>query len=519
MSAKEIASVLKTVKEDQGTKRKVNIASLNFMVTMNLLHEYMLLIASIPEHIQVSEELLSEDNEDLVGEAIREFLVRRKDKDKTSRLDKEQLASNVIDAIRVTNEKGASSNKRQTKIPTKGRDVMTIVTAPGDMTLVELICHIFCWNVVRSAEKERGNPSELQDLFFGKDKRFKTTSDSVKTSSQLMKVLKIGNEMVTSKIESPSDFQMTGSLLSLTELGDLIRGSTQLEDKLIRKYTLPTKPAATKEDKPSNKKESKKRKSEKDQSKDKNGSTTDTEETNSKKQRTNDCASKTIVSQQSGNTTQHELHGRESKVELRARAVKAAQNKLGTDMLGVGLITNIASAIIDELFPTLQKAEADIDEMIENDDVVGGTETTFEAVEGYEVGKPYDKTGFFDVINNAWSNMKWRGKKHKHKTNKRIGLTKKEEQMAEKWAKKLFDSPLKEAFNQIVKEMNKSIVFLHRKDGEVYERRYNVSGKKRDTVVDPYNTIYIYGEPSEDRTKRTTNNANYRWMVPNETEE
>jgi len=299
----------------------------------------------------------------------------------------------------------------------------------------------------------------------------------------------------------------------------LIRGTAQLKGKLIRTYTLPTKPAATKEGKPSKRKESKKRKSEKHQSKDKNGSTTDTEETNSKKQRTNDCASKTIVSQQSGNTTQHELHGRESKDELRARAVKAAQNKVGKDILGEGLMTNIAKAIIDELFPTLPEAEADIDEMIESDDVVARTETTFEAVEGYEVGKQYDQTGFFDVINLAWSNMKWRGRKKKHKTNKRIGLTTKEQQMAEKWAKNLFGLPLKTAITQIVKEMNKSIVFLHRKNGEEYKRVFNVSGKKGDTVVDPYNTIYIYGEPSVDGAKRTTNNANYRWMVPNETEE
>ena len=36
MAAKEIAVVLKTLKEDEGTERDVNIAALNFMVTMNL---------------------------------------------------------------------------------------------------------------------------------------------------------------------------------------------------------------------------------------------------------------------------------------------------------------------------------------------------------------------------------------------------------------------------------------------------------------------------------------------------
>ena len=519
VAAKEIATALKKVKEDEGdVKRDVNVASLNFMVTMHLLHEYMHLIVSIPEDTQVDEELLSLDKQHLVGEAIREFLVERKDKEMTSNFEDQQLANRVIEAVRVMNETetGASSKERKSMQLTKGREVMGIVTATSDLTLVELICHIFCWNVVRAVEKADGDRTELKAFFFAKW-GFTTTPNSVKESSQLMKVSKIGDAMVTSRIDSPNEFQLTGSLLSLRQLGDLFRGTAPLEDKLIQTYTIPKKSNAPTDDsstldggKPTKRKRSKKKKkSDEHQSSDNNGSTTDTEETDAKKQRTNDCGNKTIVSQQSGNMTQHELHGLESKDKLIATAMEAAQKQVGSDVLATGLLKNIATAIVNKLFRT----EDEIDELIASDDVMATNETTIEAVEGFDVGQPYnEQTGFFEVIKAAWRNEKWRAKHGQQHSMKKFKLKVEEEEKATNWEKVLFEKALKPAIKQIVDEMGKSIVFMTRREGKLVTKEYKVS----EGDDNPHNTIYIYGEPTEDNSKCTIKNTKYYWMVPKE---
>ena len=106
--------------------------------------------------------------------------------------------------------------------------------------------------------------------------------------------------------------------------------------------------------------------------------------------------------------------------------------------------------------------------------------------------------------------MKWREKNDTNKINLRRKLNSAEHETWVKWEKDLHDEDLMTAIDQIKQDMKRSIVFVTRKGEKLVTEEYKVT----DGDVDPYKTIYIYGEPTEDGSRYTTKNTAYKWMVP-----
>ena len=510
VASKEIADVLSKLTESEGgVERTVSKGALTYMVQMHLVQEYMRLIALLGAGKRVSEELLSSENKDFVGDPIRNFLIEWNNSEQTSSVDSQQLAKDVVEAARVVNESSDGKGGRKSRQLTKGRDVLKIVTAAGDMTPVEAIIYIFCWNVLRAVDEADNDAVKLKAYFYA-NSRFTTTTNSVKESNPLMKVAVIDGARTVSRIESPNEFELTGSVSTLRHLGKLFSGGASIQSKLIQTYTIQKKPSQ--EDSSSKKKKRKKddsneKKNEKPGSGNK-GATTDTEESNAKKQRTDSCADKTIVTQRSGNTTQYTRDGLENKEELLSRLSEAVE-KVGGGVLAQSLKEKITRAVL----PIIQdyvNSEHAINKLIAEDDVHATLETTFEGVDGFDVGKPYDETGFFEVIYSAWRNVKWREKNDKNKINLKRKLNSAEHETWVKWEKDLDDEDLRTAIDQIKQDMKRSIVFVTRKGEKLVTEEYKVT----EGDVDPYKTIYIYGEPTEDGSRYTTKNTAYKWMVP-----
>ena len=520
VASKEIAGVLSKLTESEGgVDRTVSIAALTFMMEMHLLQEYMHLIVLFGADKRVSEELLSPVNKDLVGEPIRDFLVEWNNSDLTSSVDKQQLAKDVIDAVRVVNESSEAASGRKTKQLSKGREVVGIVTAAGDMTPVEAMCNIFCWNVVRAVEEASNDPVKLKAHFY-ENSNFTTTTKSVKEPNPLMKVEMIGDARTISRINSPNEFELTGSLPTLRNLGDLFSGKASIQTKLIQTFKIQQTPpqddsSKLVKGKPAKRKRSKKKKTKGEQpSSDNNGGTADTEENDAKKQRTTDCGTKTIVTQTSGSTSQYKVHGIESKEELESKITGAVNRRFGDGLLRPEVLAKIAEAVVP-LIQDMMRSERDINELIASDDVQASNETTFEAIDGFVVGRPYEDTAFFEVIYKAWENVKWREWKEKHKVNMKVSLKTAEQETVRKWEKDLGDEDLKTAIEQIEKDMNRSIVFMTRKEGKLVTEEY----KEVVGDVNPYKTIYIYGEERVTDTNFTTKNTAYKWMVPENNDE
>lgn len=147
------------------------------MVQMHLVQEYMRLIALLGAGKRVSEELLSSENKDFVGDPIRNFLIEWNNSEQTSSVDSQQLAKDVVEAARVVNESSDGKGGRKSRQLTKGRDVLKIVTAAGDMTPVEAIIYIFCWNVLRAVDEADNDAVKLKAYFYA-NSRFTTTTNS-----------------------------------------------------------------------------------------------------------------------------------------------------------------------------------------------------------------------------------------------------------------------------------------------------------------------------------------------------
>lgn len=510
IASKEIADVLSKLTESEGdVERIAPKGALTYMVQIHLVQEYMRLIALFGEDPRVSEELLSSENKDLVGDPIRNFLIEWNNNELTSSIDKQRLAKDVVEATRVVNESSDGKGGRRFTQLKKGREALKMVTAAGDMTPVEAILYIFCWNVLRAADEADNDLGKLKAYFYA-NSRFTTTANSVKESNPLMKVAMIGGARTVSRIDSPNEFELTGSVSTLRHLGKLFSGSASIESKLIQTFTIQKKPPQ--KDSSSNPKKrkkggSKEKKNEQSGS-DNKGATTDTEESNAKKQRTDSCADKTIVSQRSGSTTQYKVDGFQKKDDLLSRLSEAVE-KVGGGILGQSMMDEITKAVLPVIHDYMNSENA-INELIEEDDVQATIETTYEEVDGFDVGKPYEETGFFEVIYSAWQNAKWREKNEKNKINKRSNLKSAEQKTWRKWEKDLDNKDLRAAIDQIKQDMNRSIVFMTRKGGKLVTEEYKVT----EGNVDPYKTIYIYGEPTEDGSKYTTKNTAYKWMVP-----
>lgn len=510
VASKEIAQVLKILTESEGgVERVVPVGSLTYMVEMHLVQEYMQLVTLFGEDQKVSEELLSSENKDLVGDPVRKFLLDWNSKELTSSIDKQQLAKDVVDAARVVNESSESKGGRRTKQLSKGREINSLVATAGDMTPVEAIVYIFCWNVMRAAEEANNDPKKLKAYFY-KNSRFTTTANSVKESNPLLKVETIGGERTVSTIDSPNEFELTGTVSTLRHLGNLFSGSESIQSKLIQTYKIqqknPHEETSSKSKK--RKKSNKEEKRNEEPGSDNKGATADTEENNAKKQRTDSCA-KTIVTQRSGKSTQSTIDGLDDTGELQSKLTNAVLSGVGTGVLNPDILAKITAALLHVVHDYVNSENA-INEQIENDDVHATMETTFEEVDGFVVGKPYEDTGFFDVIHLAWQNVKARETNRKNKISVRKSLKPSEEKELKKWEKELDEKVLNSALKQITEDMKRSIVFMTRYEGELISKEYKVT----EGDIDPHETIYIYGEPPENGSKFTTKNTTYKWMVP-----
>lgn len=84
VASKEIADVLSKLTESEGgVERTVSKGALTYMVQMHLVQEYMRLIALLGAGKRVSEELLSSENKDFVGDPIRNFLIEWNNSEQT----------------------------------------------------------------------------------------------------------------------------------------------------------------------------------------------------------------------------------------------------------------------------------------------------------------------------------------------------------------------------------------------------------------------------------------------------